>query len=877
MHDLLTWYFAVALLGIAALPVTWRALGNLPDRGWALSKPLAILLIGFVCWWPPIVFHALPYTRGWIILVVLAFVAANVALVVRRPALGREILSFVRHRWLYIAINEALFAGVLGLMGYLRALNPAVYGTEKFMDQAFISAIIRAQHLPPPDPWLAGYPINYYYFGHFLIGTLAKLLGTTPAVAFNCGVALTAALVASAIFGVAANLTATMRNLRHTQPDAAARLTGAIPYALFAVLATLVMGNLRSFGIWWNSLGQSGIAPHSPTAGDAWNWLTHPATWAVTYWGVWWPSSRAIPDTITEFPDFSFLLADLHAHVLALPYAVLAIGVALNIWLAPSRPGLRLFGNRWHAVATLGVAGLSLGALYLLNGWDLPTYLALALVALILHQWNAHGRAFTAEFAKGLAWAGGALLLVCIIPYLPFYLSFSSPGQGVGIVLGTANHLAVPISAPQAVQDAHPESRTAIADALGANGVMLAIFGSWLVVLVAQRLTGLIQTGLFTRMRAALPPFQAPMLAGEPTHLAALATTDSGTLVAQHAISTATAVDVGQSWLRAWGIVALVTGALVWITWLTAAWDGWTFVWALLLAGAALWLALEPLYRQGELTADLRATTFPLVLIVFGVGLIAMCEIIYLRDVFVGNYPRMNTVFKAYFQVWTIFALASAPALAWLVGHLRDKLPVRQAATWQPIAYLWRGIWAIAVLALIAATLIYPLGASHAIYPLDQKHPVVTLDGLNQNHELAPADVGAINWLNAHVQGSPVIAEANDKTEYNTTDGRVSVFTGLPTIIGWFGHEYQWRVNWLNNPANAADYAARLGDLHTIYTNPDHAVVLQTLRRYHVRYVIVGALEWQTYGVSNTLGTFAQFLRPVYQAVGVVIYSVPNA
>lgn len=876
MHDLLTWYFAVALLGIAALPVTWQALGNLPDRGWALSKPLAILLIGFLCWWPPVVFHALPYTRGWIILVALAFVAANVALIVRRPALGHEILNFVRQRWRYVLINEALFAGVLWLMGYLRALNPSVTGTEKFMDQAFLSAIIRAQHLPPPDPWLSGYPINYYYFGHFLIATLAKLLGTAPAVAFNCGIALTAALVASAIFGVAANLTAGIINQRHPRPEAASRLAGAIPYALFAVLATLVMGNLRSFGVWWDSLGQSGFASHPTTVGDAWQWLTHPATWAATYWAVYWPPSRAIPQTITEFPDFSFLLADLHAHVLALPYAILAIGVALNIWLAPARPGLQIFGTRWQAGATLGVAGLSIGALYLLNGWDLPTYLALALVALILHQWNTNGRAFTTEFAQGLAWAGGALILVCVIPYLPFYLSFSSPGQGVGVVLGTANHLAVPFSAPATVQAAQPESRTALIDELGANGVMLAIFGSWLVVLSAQRLTGLLQARQHSHWKVALPRLQTIIPGTTSTQLAALTSTDSGTLVAHHTVSTSSALEAGQSWLRAWGIVALTTVALGWLTWVTAAWEGWTFIWSLLMAGAALWLALAPLYRAGELTPQRRAMTFPLVLVAFGAGLIAMCEIVFLRDVFIGNFPRMNTVFKAYFQVWTIFALASAPALAWLVGHLRDHLPVRQAATWQPAAYLWRGIWAVAILALIASTLIYPLGTSHVLYPLDQKHPVLSLDGLR---DLPPADIGAINWLNAHVQGSPVIVESNDPAhpDYSAQSPRISVFTGLPTLMGWIGHEEQWRVIWLNNPAYAADYSARLGDLHTIYTSSDHALVLQILRRYQVRYVIVGALEWQTYGANNTLGTFPQFLRPVYQADGVVIYGVPTA
>jgi YYY domain-containing protein len=1054
MHDLVTWYLAVEVLGIVALPTAALAFAHLPDRGWALTKPLGILLVGVLCWLPLVVFPALPFSRGWIVLTLLIFAALNAGAVALRPQLGRDLLAFVRRQWLFVLLDEGIFALTLWVMGSLRALNPQAEGTEKFMDQAFLSSIIRAPHLPPPDPWLSGYPINYYYFGHYLLGMLAKTLGTPAPVAFNIGIALTAALAAAGIFGIAANLTAvilvragglrggtplgavsTARVPSPPESDGTSRLSRATPFALFAVVAALVMGNLRSFWNWWATITATAHAAHESVIAAAWSWLAHPALWS-SY--DYWNPSRAIPDTITEFPDFSFLLADLHAHVLALPYAVLALGVALHLWLAPPRRGLGIFGAGRRAYVALLAGGLSLGALYLINGWDLPTYLVLALAALGLHQWNAHGRVFSAALWRGIAWAALPLIAICFIPYLPFYLTFVSPGQGIGIVPGTPSHLALTYD-NSIYQQTHPGSfpylpltRTFIGDAIAANGIMIFILASWLLVLFAQRLAAEFQRqssrpyrpvthdveniaesesdgtegeiaeaklmasasrqadrGVDIPVRRPpmpdtiapagprgkqfardegdrpatprgdrIPALEKESPAGlrssaiafdrngrsashistgedgtadiplhptvEPTRPFCRIPASVGRLGDRRPAASAAgwshtpipsqtdhplSIEEGNGsrettawgWGRAWLLVAGGALALGVVTALTRYWDGWTFVWAALLFTVALWLTVEPFLpndhphaavygRNSSRPSDLplsisdgegaggwgRATAFPLLLIAVGMGLIAVCEIAFLRDVFVGNLPRMNTVFKAYFQVWLLFALASAPALAWLVTQLPRRLPVGIPRLWRPVAYAGRGIWVLAVVVLVAAALIYPLGASHALYPIGQG-VMPSLNGLTDNTQLDPGDIAAIQWLNAHVQGSPVIVEGIDPSnaEYSSTYGRVSVFTGLPAIIGWPGHEYQWRVNWLKDPAHAADYNARLGDLNTIYTSTNPAVVLGLLRHYHARYLYVGPLEWQTYPSSN-LNRFRHYFPVVYDTGGVMIYQIPG-
>ncbi|HEX6779190.1 MAG TPA: hypothetical protein VF099_13360, partial [Ktedonobacterales bacterium] len=179
-------------------------------------------------------------------------------------------------------------------------------------------------------------------------------------------------------------------------------------------------------------------------------------------------------------------------------------------------------------------------------------------------------------------------------------------------------------------------------------------------------------------------------------------------------------------------------------------------------------------------------------------------------------------------------------------------------------------VWMACLLVLVLGALVYPLFGAYAHSGGYPQHN--GLDGMQYLSRLYPGDAAAIRWINANVQGDPIIVEATGG-EY-TDFGMVSTFTGLPTILGWGGHEYQWRVNWLNDPTNAGDFNRRSGDIDTIYTSADAAAVMQLLHQYHARYLYVGALEYQKYQGKADLGRFAQFLQVVYQAGGVTIYEV---
>lgn len=231
-------------------------------------------------------------------------------------------------------------------------------------------------------------------------------------------------------------------------------------------------------------------------------------------------------------------------------------------------------------------------------------------------------------------------------------------------------------------------------------------------------------------------------------------------------------------------------------------------------------------------------------LIAAGAALTLAVEFFYLRDHF-GT--RMNTVFKFYFQAWTMWGIAAAYALArfWIRGPR------------------WAG-WAGAV--LVALGLVYPVLAIPTRAREYGGPP--TLDGAAHLRALYGPDMAAIDWLNEHVEGTPVILEApGDRYRAYIYEGRVSAFTGLPTLLGWGGHEHQWRGDY-------AEPARREPDIQTLYTTPDPDQALTLLRQYGIQYVYVGLLEQSRYPPEG-LAKFAQIGEIIYDANGVKIFRIP--
>lgn len=243
---------------------------------------------------------------------------------------------------------------------------------------------------------------------------------------------------------------------------------------------------------------------------------------------------------------------------------------------------------------------------------------------------------------------------------------------------------------------------------------------------------------------------------------------------------------------------------------------------------------------------------FPLLLALLGLLLTLAPEFVYLQDVFM---TRMNTVFKFYFQAWVLWSLAGA----WqLTTWLRPVNARKKQAVGRSMA-------AAVTFLLIAAGLVYTVLAVPA-RAREQGVPW-TLDGAAWLQNAYPEDAAAIAWLNDNIEGTPVIVEApGDLHRAYVYEGRISAFTGLPAVLGWGGHQLQWRGNY-------DESGAREADLNLLMTTLNHTEATRILERYNVGYIYVGPLERQRYP-KEALAKFAEMFPAAYDQNGVTIYQV---
>ncbi|MFH1483146.1 MAG: DUF2298 domain-containing protein [Chloroflexota bacterium] len=418
MLSLVLGWAALQLIGLICFPLVRALFPSLRDRGYAFSKALGLLFLAYMLWLGGSL-RLVPFSRISIFLVLLFMGLLSVWVVARHWG---ELAAFFRQRWAYVLLVEGLFVVVFLGEAYLRALNPDLNSGEKLGDFGFLNSVLGARYFPPEDFWLAGEPVNYYYFGYVMWGVVIKLVGIHPALGYNLALALLAGLVALGAFGLLYNLRA------GDKPRTAAM------WGLVGVGFLLVLGNLEGVleALYARGWGPPGF----------WSWigiegLERPyeaATWYPTQHVWWWRATRVIATyeggqnldyTITEFPFFSFYFGDLHPHLMALPFALLGLGLLVNMFLSPRPWALSL-----TLLPSLLVLALSLGALGLLNTWDFLLYSFLFLVVLSVHTYALKGR------WRGAIFVAALVLALALFLYIPFYLGLRNPVQGVWPWLG---------------------------------------------------------------------------------------------------------------------------------------------------------------------------------------------------------------------------------------------------------------------------------------------------------------------------------------------------------------------------------------------------------------------------------------------------------
>jgi YYY domain-containing protein len=882
-------WLVIQLFSLAALPLAWRLFAFLPSRGYGLTKALGLLFVSYFLWLGAS-FQLLPNSAGGILFALV--VLAAISLWVGRDGFrrdetfetGRPLLNWLReNRWMIVSV-ELLFLVVLAGWAAFRAFNPDISGTEKPMELAFLNGVLGSRFFPPQDPWLSGYGISYYYFGYVMLGVITRLSGVSPEVAFNLGVALWFGLAAVGAFGLVFDLVQLASSGESGQTHAKRQPGRGIRYGLVGALFVAFLGNLE---------GVVELAYNRGLAPMSWfRWLDikqlmdSPPTGSITggFWW-WWHASRVIHDkdllgnsveVIDEFPFFSFLLGDMHPHVLALPFVLLAVGLAINLMLSvrsigseaavPTSSAVKKGDRRsvllWQflrSLTGLGPGGLLvcsvvLGALAFLNTWDFPIYVGLAALAvgsgLALRDgpsWGAAGRAAAAGAVLGIAgW-------LC---YLPFYLGFQSqlggilpnllfPSRLIQFLLVFGTFLAVVVFYLGLLSRSRTSSECGEVE-YGADAAALdaeqspSVLRRFLAVVPWVILLPISLWAVLGLLIAVLPQGRAfvQTLLNDP---AVAANVGSGTVSQLAAL--VLRLRTGNLW------VYLVLAGLV--------------AWAVALVWARFPARQQSVSDDGSQRAHAapehgRNTTrselvtvdiFVLLMISTALVLALSVEFVYLRDLF-GT--RMNTVFKFYYQAWILLGLASAYSLS------------RLAERTSPRFLKWPALAVTTI--LVAGGLFYTVTSIPSKADSFQGQP--TLDGLAYLRRYSPGDMAAIDWLRANVEPNATILEASGGSYSPEGAGRVSMATGNPTLLGWDFHEMQWRGKAYEELA-----AGRPDALTQIYRTASPEELPGLLDRWGIDYVYVGALERNKYKVSNaSLSRFDRFLNRVYDADGVIIY-----
>ena len=705
-----TWYLLAAVLGCVSMAVTGRLFRSFEDKGWMFSKVVSITITGFLTWFL-VSAKILKFTTAACVGIALVYGIVCILAYEKQRRNGYECLPIDRLDLVYI--EEILFFAAFLLWTYLAGFHSAAYGTEKFMDYGFMEAMMRSKTLPATDLWYSQGKINYYYGGQYFAVFLTKLSGTQVELTYNLMRTFVAGFAFALPFSLVRQMTtdlqgSTVIGWKNQLPTFAGFLAG---------LAVSIAGNMHY-------VVYAQIIPFiQKLKGEEVS-------------GYWFPDATRyigfnpdVPDkTIHEFPCYSFVLGDLHAHVVNIMFVLLLLGL-LYAWMkkvqntTPSveKLGHREFWMRQLLMPQILAAAMLLGMFHWTNYWDFVIYYVVTGGTLLFMNIICLKGDIRQILAVTIAQAIEIFAIATVV-ILPFTLQFTTMVQGVRLA---QNHSL---------------------------------------------------------------PHQLLVLWGLPTIL---------TLVF---------------------VISLIVEKLK-------------------------KLEHKSLYRlmKAVRTPDL----FAVIMGLCAIGLVAIPELVYVRDIYENGNARANTMFKLTYQAYIMFGMTMAYVIFRLL-FINCKKILKAVGVIGLVLLLWTcGYFGRSVDSWFGQVL----------DPSQYK-------GLNATAFLETdfaEDAGAIRWLKENIQDSPVVLEANGDSYSNYE--RVSAMTGLPTVMGWYVHEWLWRND-------VADLNEKSAEIESIYTSTDTQKVQELIKKYDISYIFVGSCEREKYGANlNNAGL---------ESLGEIVYQDPN-
>ena len=711
----LTWWEMLFLLGLVFMPVTSRMFRGFDDNGWMFSKVLAVAVCGYVQWLLACL-KISPFTG--ITCVILTVICCLGSLLYGIKCKNRFPDSLPWEQAALVYREEILFFLVFLFWTYLAGFHPAAHGTEKYMDFGFMQAMMRSTTLPAQDMWYAGKPFNYYYGGVYLAVFLTKLTGTNVEVSYN----LMRTMVAAFAFLLPFSLVRQMLKdklktgrkwsfcLGGILAGMAVSMSGNLHYIIYGIILRL----LKIKTDYWFPSSTRYIGFDPAVTGD---------------------------ETIHEFPSYSFVLGDLHAHVINVFLVLTVLGI-LYSWIKTNS------GKSWRQ-REMGLLGLLLGMFLFSNTWDFMIYYVVICGTLLFGNLKRYSSGSC--ISQALKWSvvqWVELLVAAFLVSLPFHLTFENVMvQGIGIVkIHTAFY-------------------------------QFCVLWAFPLLVCVPFVIGILKSiGTFPEKKF------------------------------------------------------------------------WSFFYSI---------------KYPDL--------YGLVLVLCAIGLIFIPEFVYVRDIYEKTAPRANTMFKLTYQAYIMFGIMMAYILVFFtVNRIKrcngaDSTVMCKGLLRCPRLQSLTEI--IAILVLISTCGYLENAITHWFTGFPKRNAYQTLNATNYLETAISDDAAAIRWLNDNVEGQPIILEASGDS-YQDYDNRVSAMTGLPTVLGWYVHEWLWRND-------LEEENQRKEDVQTIYTSSNADQIKSLIEKYKISYLFIGSCEYEKYGEINS-ELLASIGKVVFRQSETTIIEVSN-
>ena len=711
----LTWWEMLFLLGLVFMPVTSRMFRGFDDNGWMFSKVLAVAVCGYAQWLLACL-KITPFTE--ITCVILTVICCLGSLLYGIKCKNRFPDSLPWEQAALVYREEILFFLVFLFWTYLAGFHPAAHGTEKYMDFGFMQAMMRSTTLPAQDMWYAGKPFNYYYGGQYLAVFLTKLTGTNVEVTYN----LMRTMVAAFAFLLPFSLVRQMLKdklktgrkwsfcLGGILAGMAVSMSGNLHYIIYGIILRL----LKIKTDYWFPSSTRYIGFDPAVTGD---------------------------ETIHEFPSYSFVLGDLHAHVINVFLVLTVLGI-LYSWIKTNS------GKSWRQ-REIGLLGLLLGMFLFSNTWDFMIYYVVICGTLLFGNLKRYSSGSC--ISQALKWSviqWIELLAAAFLASLPFHLTFENVMvQGIGIVkIHTAFY-------------------------------QFSVLWAFPLLVCVPFVIGILKSiGTFPEKKF------------------------------------------------------------------------WSFFYSI---------------KYPDL--------YGLVLVLCAIGLIFIPEFVYVRDIYEKTAPRANTMFKLTYQAYIMFGIMMAYILVFFtVNRIKrcngaDSTVMCKGLLRCPRLQSLTGI--IAILVLISTCGYLENAITHWFTGFPKRNAYQTLNATNYLETAISDDAAAIRWLNDNVEGQPIILEASGDS-YQDYDNRVSAMTGLPTVLGWYVHEWLWRND-------LEEENQRKEDVQTIYTSSNADQIKSLIEKYKISYLFIGSCEYEKYGEINS-ELLASIGKVVFRQSETTIIEVSN-